>query len=124
MVEPLANSVLPSAVSSIGSLGCTTPILPIWPFWLDTVPSPAMVIWVSVGASWIGCPLLSSTALPAVSAMVPLGSRPNRPSRVSRGPPGVLTVKYPLPVTARSNGLPVWVIVPACCSRQVARSWV
>ena len=52
------------------------------------------------------------------------GIRPKRPSRVSRGPRGVLTVKKPSPVIARSSGLPVWVSVPARCSRQVARSCV
>ena len=91
--EPERNSVLPSAASCIGSVGCTTPILPSWPFSLDTVPSPAMAICVSVGDSTIGRPLLSSTALPAPSATVPSGIRPNRPSRVSRGPLGVRTVK-------------------------------
>ena len=36
------NSVLPSAVSCIGSVGLTTPTLASWPFSLETVPSPAM----------------------------------------------------------------------------------
>src|ERR1700733_14809264 len=71
-----------------------------------------------------GLTAVSSNAPPLLSATVPSGIRPKRPSRVRRGPRGVLTVKYPLPVMARSNGLPVWVNVPGCWSRHVARSCV
>ena len=44
------NSVSPSAAQLASDRSArTTPILPSWPFSLDTVPSPAMVICVSVG---------------------------------------------------------------------------
>ena len=77
---------------------------------------------MSAGDSRIGWPAVSSTALPDMSASVPSGIGPNRPLRVSRGPFDVATVKYPVLVNARSNGLPVWVSAPAAVSRQVARS--
>ena len=73
------------------------------PKYLSKRPSPAIVICVSVGAICIGLPVVSSTALPLLSANVPSGSRPKRPSLVSRGPALVLTVKYPSPASARDR---------------------
>ena len=58
VVVPSAfSSRLPSACSWLGSAAVTTPILPIWPFSLETVPSPATVMWVSAGVSWSFLPV-------------------------------------------------------------------
>ena len=51
------------------------------------------VIRVSAGEIRIGLPVVSSNGFPALSATVPSGITPNRPSRVRRGPVLVSTVK-------------------------------
>ncbi len=53
--------------------------LPSWPFSLDTVPSPAMVICVSVGDSWIGWPLVSSSGIAGAVGQRAVGHQAEAP---------------------------------------------
>ena len=103
--------------SAFGSPGVTMPILAIWPLTLLTVPSPAMVMLVSVGASWMR---LAAGVEQRVAGDVlhgAVGASVKLPARVSRGPRGVFTVKNPSPPIAMSSGLPVCVKLPCCWSR-------